>query len=126
MCLFPYSISRVNTVFEGFSIFEWFECFLKVNGFADSLTLNLTEGISQKDSRLTLGMKRIISLVRIMIRKPKIVLLDEITSGLDSHTEMLICDYIQKISMTTLCIVITHKSEDLFIEDEVLELGRKL
>lgn len=97
--------------------------FFEETGFSDSFTMDLTEHISHRDNRLTLGMKRIISLARIMLRNPKILLLDEITSGLDSHTEVVICEYIQKISVTIPCIIITHKSKDLFVADKVLMLG---
>jgi len=58
------------------------------------------------------GQKRIISLIRMMLRNPEIILLDEITTNLDSYTEEVIYKFISEITKTKICLFISHFAID--------------
>lgn len=107
-----------------FSKKEIEDCFEKYGLSEQKKLLDMyqDESLTRNDRRLTLGQKRIISLVRILARKPDILLLDEVTAGLDSYTEELVLRIIQQVSRECVCIMISHKSSDLRIADQVIQL----
>lgn len=81
-----------------------------------------TETLGRDDPRLTTGQKRVISLIRVLVRRPHVLLCDEITAGLDSDTEKLVMDIIQKFSKTHTCLLISHKESDLESVKHVIRL----
>lgn len=56
---------------------------------------------------LSLGQKQRIGLARVILRKPRIIILDEATSGIDSQTEEVILDHIFDLDATV--IVMSHR-----------------
>jgi ATP-binding cassette subfamily B protein len=59
---------------------------------------------------LSTGQKQRLSLVRALIRKPNILILDEATANLDEETESVIIKELKKISPQMICLIISHKS----------------
>ncbi len=94
--------------------------FLRGNNFLEHLPNDLNQRIPQINTTLTNGMKRIICIARVMLRKPKILLLDEVTAGLDSYTEMLILGYVYKVSEHIPCLLITHRHQELAYAKQVI------
>jgi ABC-type multidrug transport system fused ATPase/permease subunit len=62
-----------------------------------------------EESQLSTGQKQRISLVRAMLRKPKLLILDEFTSNVDSETEEAIIKFLEKNRSDRICIMVTHK-----------------
>lgn len=56
------------------------------------------------------GQERVISILRVLVRDPRILLLDEITANLDSYTETKIDHLVSELSKRRLCFIIEHKS----------------
>ena len=54
------------------------------------------------------GQKQRIVLARALIRKPKILILDEATNSLDEQSEQIIINALKKISKKTTIIMVTH------------------
>jgi ATP-binding cassette subfamily B protein len=85
--------------------------------------------VGQKGVNLSGGQKQRISIARVLIRKPKILMLDDSTSALDLATESRLLQAIQEYQCTTLIItqkISTAKSADriLLIDDgEILDIG---
>ncbi len=82
----------------------------------------LTKEIDNTDSNVSGGEKQRICLARVLIRKSKIVLLDEITSSLDPETSKKLArniyDYTKKYHMSF--ISISHKNEfDDLIDEKI-------
>ena len=79
--------------------------------------------IGSKDVYITSGQKRIISILRVLVRDPDILLLDEITSNVDSYTELLIHKVLDDLSRKKICLFITHKEKDMLLADEIIKLN---
>lgn len=81
-----------------------------------------TKNLGRADPGLTTGQRRIISLLRVLARRPRVLLCDEITAGLDSHTEELVLNMIRRFSKAHTCLLISHKDSDLESVKNVIRL----
>ncbi|WP_062049386.1 ABC transporter ATP-binding protein [Bacillus sp. JCM 19034] len=90
----------------------------------DSLPLQNQTMIGQKGVNLSGGQKQRISIARALVRKPKILLLDDSTSALDVRTEAKLLKAIKGHSCTTL--MITQKISTAMEADQIvlLEAGQ--
>lgn len=76
--------------------------------------------LGQRGVNLSGGQKQRLSIARALIRKPKILLLDDSTSALDLQTEAKILEAIKKQSCTT--FIITQKISTVMVADNILLL----
>lgn len=76
--------------------------------------------IGQKGVNLSGGQKQRLSIARALIRKPKILLLDDSTSALDLQTEGKILEAIKELSCTT--FIITQKISTVMVADKIMLL----
>jgi ATP-binding cassette subfamily B multidrug efflux pump len=76
--------------------------------------------LGQKGVNLSGGQKQRISTARALIRKPKLLLLDDSTSALDVHTEAMLLQAVKELSCTTL--MITQKLSTAMSADTILLL----
>lgn len=76
--------------------------------------------IGQKGVNLSGGQKQRLSVARALVRKPKLLLLDDSTSALDAKTEMKLLKAIENFSCTTL--LITQKISSALEADKILLL----
>ena len=85
---------------------------LKLAG-AEPLIEELSSGIDtdvgEMGSKLSGGQRQRISLARALVLKPKLLILDEVTSALDPETEQRICDSVAGLAGEYTIVVITHR-----------------
>ena len=87
--------------------------------------------IGERGVTLSGGQKQRLSIARALIRKPKIMLLDDCLSAVDTKTEELILDNIKEQSQNNTCIIISHRISSikhanqiiLLNEGEIIEQG---
>ncbi len=82
--------------------------------------------LSERGSGLSAGERQLISFARIVVFKPKVLILDEATANLDSHTEQLVQQALQTVSRGRTTIVIAHRLSTIMHADRILvmEYGR--
>lgn len=73
--------------------------------------VGLKDHIKKKPNQLSGGQMQRVAIARALVNNPKILLADEPTGALDSHTSVQIMQLIQKISKDRLVIMVTHNSE---------------
>ncbi len=71
------------------------------------------ECLHKKVSMLSGGMKRRVTIVRAMLAKSQVVILDEPFTGLDETTKKVVIEYIKEMLAGRTLIVITHDEEDI-------------
>ena len=97
----------------------------------DSLPDGLDTDVGERGARLSMGQRQLVSLLRVLLQKPSIFILDEATASIDPFTESQIQDAIDLILARSTSILIAHRlstvrSADRIIvlrEGDIIEMG---
>ena len=92
--------------------------------FIERLPGKLEYNVMERGVTLSVGQRQLISFIRAMVYNPKIIVLDEATSSVDSETEELIQNAIQKMMSGRTSIVIAHRLSTIQNADKILVLDR--
>ena len=78
--------------------------------------------VRERGARLSLGERQLISLARAVVADPRILILDEATSSIDSHTEALVQRSLHELMQGRTTIAIAHRLSTIRDMDRVLVL----
>jgi ATP-binding cassette subfamily C (CFTR/MRP) protein 4 len=85
---------------------------------------SLDNKISTMDSNLSLGQKQLLCLARAIVRKSKIVIMDEVTANVDQKTEKMIHKIVLEELAGCTVIIMTHKLDYVLEYDKVIVLDK--
>ena len=77
--------------------------------------------INEATSNLSIGEKQRMALLRELIKKPSILILDEVTSSIDQKSINLIISYIKLLKKNVTILAVTHKDDFDEISDKIIE-----
>ncbi|CAL4323522.1 SmdB family multidrug efflux ABC transporter permease/ATP-binding protein [Buchnera aphidicola] len=89
-----------------------------------SLPKKLYTELKENGKNLSAGEKQLLSIARILISKPKILILDEATSNIDSETEKLIQKTLLSIRKKYTLIIIAHRLSTIVEADKIIVLKK--
>ena len=92
--------------------------------FIERLPGGLDYNVMERGSTLSVGQRQLISFVRAMVYDPKIIVLDEATSSVDSETEALIQNAIEVLMEGRTAIVIAHRLSTIQGADKIIVLDK--
>ena len=97
---------------------------------AEDFILSFPEGydtlVGERGVRLSGGQKQRISIARALLKDAPVLVLDEATSAIDSETESLICEAIERVTKGRTVLIVAHRLSTIMAADRivVVEHGR--
>lgn len=88
----------------------------------DTLPDGLNTDVGERGARLSMGQRQLVSLLRVLVQKPSIFILDEATASVDPFTEMQIQEAIEKILEHSTSILIAHRLSTVQSADRIIVL----
>ncbi|MEG8946697.1 ABC transporter ATP-binding protein [Rosettibacter firmus] len=92
--------------------------------FISKLPNGYDEEVKEKGATLSVGQKQLISFARALAFNPQILILDEATSSIDTETEILIQNAIEKLLKGRTSIVIAHRLSTIQNADKILVMHK--
>ena len=90
--------------------------------FIMSLPNGFNYVVGERGVTLSSGQRQLIAFLRVYVRNPKILILDEATASIDSSTEALLQNALKKLSENRTTIVIAHRLSTIVNADKILLL----
>jgi ABC-type multidrug transport system fused ATPase/permease subunit len=93
----------------------------RARGFVERLPRRLDEVVGERGVTLSGGQRQRLALARALVRRPRVLLLDDATSAVDARVEQAILDRLRgSIAATT--IIVAHRVSTIALADRVLLL----
>jgi ATP-binding cassette subfamily C protein len=86
--------------------------------FVNSMPQAMQSLVGERGGKLSGGQRQRIAIARAMVHKPKLLILDEATSGLDPESETAVCDTLQQLRGELTILAISHQSAIVKIADK--------
>lgn len=97
---------------------------LQAEHFVARLPQGLSTPVLERGKSLSVGQRQLLSFVRVMLRDPRILILDEATANIDSETERLIEEATVRLTARRSSIVIAHRLSTIRGADRILVLHK--
>lgn len=120
--LFKASIKENISLGENFTDKEVIESLKKVGG-QKLLKRGIDSKVLENGSNLSQGEKQLISFARAYIRDPKILILDEATSNIDTETEKVIQEGINELKKDRTTFIVAHRLSTIKNVDKIIVLS---
>ncbi|MEC8909838.1 MAG: ATP-binding cassette domain-containing protein, partial [Chloroflexota bacterium] len=95
---------------------------------AHDFIMNLENGyrtvLAERGINLSVGQRQLLSFARAVVGNPRVIILDEATANIDTHTEVLIQQALQKVLNGRTSIVIAHRLSTIRNADNIVVLDQ--
>jgi ATP-binding cassette subfamily B protein len=92
--------------------------------FIEALPKGYDTAVTERGSTLSVGQKQLLSFARALAHDPRVLVLDEATSSVDTETEQLIQDALKVLLRGRTAIVIAHRLSTIQNVDEILVMHK--
>ncbi len=90
--------------------------------FVNAMPLSMQSMVGERGGKLSGGQRQRIAIARALVHKPKLLILDEATSGLDPASEAAVCDTLQQLRGELTILAISHQSALVKIADKAYRI----
>ncbi|MBC8266529.1 MAG: ABC transporter ATP-binding protein [Flavobacteriales bacterium] len=91
-----------------------------IHDFIKSLPGGYSYSVGERGVTLSTGQRQLIAFLRVYVRNPKILILDEATSSIDTETEQLLQNALEKLAINRTLIIIAHRLSTIANADKIL------
>jgi len=95
-----------------------------VEKFIEQLPGKLNYNVMERGNTLSVGQQQLLSFIRAMLYKPKILIMDEATSSIDTETEEMLQVAIEKMMANRTSIIIAHRLSTIKKADKIIVLDK--
>ena len=95
-----------------------------IHDFIEQLPNGYFFDVKERGAVLSAGQRQLISFLRAYVHKPKILILDEATASVDSHSEKLLQQATEKITQGRTSIVIAHRLSTVRKADRIIVMNK--
>ncbi len=110
---------------EGFTDQEiWDACkYVNADSFIGRLDKGLDEEVRERGGNFSAGQRQLLSFVRTILHKPAVMILDEATANIDTETELLIQDSLEKLRSIGTMLIVAHRLSTIQHADQIIVLS---
>jgi len=98
--------------------------FVNAEKFIEKLPMKYNQEVGERGISLSVGQRQLLALARALAFDPKIIIMDEATSSVDTETEYLIRDALKKLLKNRTSIIIAHRLSTIKNVDKIIVLHK--
>ena len=110
---------------EGFTDQEiWDACrYVNADSFISKMDRGLDEEVRERGGNFSAGQRQLLSFVRTILHRPDVMILDEATANIDTETELLIQDSLEKMRNIGTMLIVAHRLSTIQHADQIIVLS---
>ncbi len=97
--------------------------YVNADHFIDKLKDGLDEEVRERGNNFSAGQRQLLSFARTVIHKPSVMILDEATANIDTETELLIQDSLEKMMNIGTMLIVAHRLSTIQHADNIIVLA---
>jgi len=97
--------------------------YVNADSFIGKLENGLDEVVRERGNNFSAGQRQLLSFARTIIHKPAVMILDEATANIDTETELLIQDSLEKMKNIGTMLVVAHRLSTIQHADNIILLS---
>ena len=98
--------------------------YVNADRFIDKLEQGLDDVVRERGNNFSAGQRQLLSFARTIVHKPAVMILDEATANIDTETEVLIQDSLEKMRNIGTMLVVAHRLSTIQHADNIILLSK--
>ncbi|MBO7161404.1 MAG: ABC transporter ATP-binding protein, partial [Clostridia bacterium] len=98
--------------------------YVNADSFINKLEGGLDEVVRERGNNFSAGQRQLLSFARTVIHKPAVMILDEATANIDTETELLIQDSLEKMKNIGTMLIVAHRLSTIQHADNIILLSK--
>ena len=97
--------------------------YVNADKLIDKLPAGLNEEVRERGNNFSAGQRQLLSFARTLVHKPSVLILDEATANIDTETELLIQDSLEKMMSFGTMLIVAHRLSTIQHADNIIVLS---
>lgn len=98
--------------------------YVNADSFINKLESGLDEVVRERGNNFSAGQRQLLSFARTVIHRPAVMILDEATANIDTETELLIQDSLEKMKNIGTMLIVAHRLSTIQHADNIILLSK--
>ena len=97
--------------------------YVNADSFINKLEGGMDEVVRERGNNFSAGQRQLLSFARTILHKPSVIILDEATANIDTETELLIQDSLEKMKSIGTMLIVAHRLSTIQHSDKIILLS---